>query len=78
MACTGRDTVYVYVLAGMRLLTFQLYRDPDKEDRMLEAVQSFWRNHVIARVRPPEAPAWVPPITFSFEADPIRDKETIA
>jgi predicted phage-related endonuclease len=78
MACTGRDTVYVYVLAGMRLLTFQLYRDPDKEDRMLDAVQSFWTNHVVARVRP-EPTVSAPVMPFSFDADRATpEKEAVA
>jgi hypothetical protein len=78
MACTGRDTVYVYVLAGMRLLAFQLYRDPEKEARMLDCVQRFWTDNIVARVRPDPAPI-VPAMTFSFEADPAtREKETVA
>lgn len=57
MACTGRDTVYVYVLVGVGLEVFQLYRDPDEETRLLDRVQRFWIDNILGRVRPePEEP----------------------
>lgn len=68
MACTGRDTAYVYVLVGMSLRAFQLYRDLAKEAELLAAVQRFWTDHVAAGVRPEPVPM-TPPIVFSFEAD---------
>jgi predicted phage-related endonuclease len=77
MACTGRDVVYVYTLVGMSLRTFAVYRDLVPEAEMLDRVQRFWTDHVVARVRPePAAP--VQPMTFSFEADPSREQEAIA
>lgn len=78
LACTDLDVVYIVVLAAMRLLTFPVYRDLDKEAQLLEAVDAFWRDHIVARVRPePAAPDIATP--FSFEADPaIGEKEAIA
>ena len=78
LACTGRDVVYVYVLVGMSLRAFSVYRDPDKETEILAAVQRFWTHNIVAGVRPEPAPP-VPPMIFSFEADPAnREKEAIA
>lgn len=57
LACTGRDVVYIVVLAAMKLLTFPVYRDSDKETELLAAVQRFWTDHIVARERPaPAAP----------------------
>ncbi len=75
LACTGRDVVYIVVLAAMRLLTFPVYRDSEKEAELVEAVASFWRNHIVAGVRPVPAAA-VPAMTFSFEAE--TKQESIA
>lgn len=78
MACLGRDVVYVYVLVGMSLRAFSVYRDLDKETEMLAAVRRFWTHNIVARVRPEPADP-VPPMIFSFDADPaIREKEAIA
>lgn len=63
MACTGRDTVYVYALVGMRLLCFQVDRQRGSEAALLERVQRFWTENIVAGVRPePAAPAG--PFTF--------------
>ncbi len=77
LACTGREVVYIVVLAGMRLLTLPVYRKPDKEAEMLAAVDTFWHDHIVPQVRPePAAP--VHALTFSFDADPaIREKEAL-
>lgn len=77
LACTGRDVVYIVVLAAMRLLAFPVYREADKEAALTEAVATFMCDHYDARVRPePAAPASLP---FSFDADPaLREKEAIA
>jgi len=76
MAVTGRDAVYIVVLAAMRLLSFPIYRDLDKEAEMLAAVQRFWADHIVARVRPePAGPATSMP--FSFDAD-TPQREAIA
>lgn len=76
LACTGRDVVYVYALVGMHLTAFDVYRDAGLEAQLTEAVDRFWRDHVVARVRPEPAEP-VPPLTFSFEAGPI-EQEAIA
>jgi len=55
MACTGRYTAAVCVLVGVGLRTFLLEREADQEDRLLEAVDRFWRNHVAAMLRPEPA-----------------------
>lgn len=76
MACTGRSTAAVCVLVGVGLRTFLLERDPELEARMLAAVDRFWRLNVTAQVRP--APGGPPdPTPFSFDADPIREKEVL-
>lgn len=58
MACTRRATAAVCVLIGSGLRTFLLERDPAKEDRMLAAVDAFWRDHILTGIRPPQ---YVPP-----------------
>ena len=73
LAVTNRDVVYIVVLAAMRLLSFPVYRDADKETALLAAVQQFWTDHMVAGVRP-EPTASVPVMTFSFDAE----KEAIA
>jgi len=78
LACTGLDVVYIVVLAAMRLLTFSVERKLDLEDQMLERVDAFWRDHIVARVRP-EPTVSAPLSPFSFEADPaIGETEAIA
>lgn len=75
MVCTDRDVVYVYVLVGMSLRAFSVYREAGKEAALLAAVQRFWTDNIVAGVRPEPAEP-VPPMIFSFEADPaIREKE---
>lgn len=65
MAVMDRDTVYIVVLAAMRLLTLPVYRDAGMEDQLLECVDAFWRDHIAARVRPePAVPASPGPISF--------------
>lgn len=77
LACTKYDVVYIVVLAAMRLLSFPVYREPDKEAQLVEAVDAFWRKHIVAGVRPELAePASQ---VFSFDADrAIPEKEAIA
>lgn len=78
LACTDLDVVYIVVLAAMRLLTLPVHREQDKEDQLLEAVDAFWRDHIVARVRP-EPTVSAPPMPFSFEADrAIPETEAIA
>jgi hypothetical protein len=83
LACTGRDVVYVIVLAAMRLIPFPIYRDSDKEAELTDAVQRFWTEHYMAHVRP-EPAALVPAMSFgsnapfSFDADPATEKEAKA
>lgn len=65
LACTGRDVVYIVVLAAMRLLSFPVYREPNKEAELVAAVDAFWRDHIVARVRPePAVPVFTGPISF--------------
>lgn len=67
MAVTDRDTVYIVVLAAMRLLSFPVYREPDQETALLARVDAFWRDHIAARVRP-EPTVSAPTGPFSFDA----------
>jgi putative phage-type endonuclease len=79
MACARRYTAAVCVLVGVGLRTFLLERELDKEAEMLAAVDRFWRDHVVTRIRPGATSAWPSIPTFSFEADPaIREKEAVA
>jgi predicted phage-related endonuclease len=76
LACTGYDVVYIVVLAAMRLLSFPVFRERDKEAQLSDAVLAFWQDHVIPRVRPePAAPAIATP--FSFD-DVARQPEPTA
>ncbi len=77
MACTGRDVVYIVVLAAMRLLAFPVYRELEQEAEMLDRVQRFWTDYIVAGVRPEAAPT-VPTMTFSFEADRANPKTETA
>jgi putative phage-type endonuclease len=56
MACTGRETAAVCVLIGSGLRTYLIVRDRAEEDRMLAAVDRFWREHVVTGIRPDPAP----------------------
>lgn len=67
LACTDLDVVYIVVLAAMRLLTLPVHREPDKETELLERVDAFWRDHIVARVRP-EPTVSAPTMPFSFDA----------
>jgi putative phage-type endonuclease len=64
MACTNRDTVAVCVLVGAGLRTFLLIRDPLLEAQLLEAVDTFWSDHIVPGIRP-ETP--VKEIEVSFK-----------
>lgn len=58
LAVTGRDVVYIYVLVGMQLVRHAVWRDRTEEARLLEAVNRFWIENVVAGVRPtPKPPA---------------------
>lgn len=67
LAVMDRDVVYIVVLAAMRLLSFPVYREADKEAALLAAVQRFWTDHIVARVRP-EPTVSATSMPFSFEA----------
>lgn len=56
MACARRYTAAVAVLVGVGLRTFLVERDREQEDRMLAAVDRFWREHVVTGIRPTPAP----------------------
>lgn len=47
----GADVAALFNTNELRV--FHYYRDTDLEDQLLEAVHSFWFNHVVARVPPP-------------------------
>lgn len=64
MAVTDRNAVYIVVLAAMRLLSFPVYRDAEKETELLAAVDDFWRQHIQAGQRPVIAAP--PPLVFDF------------
>lgn len=66
MAVTDRNAVYIVVLAAMRLLSFPVYRDSEKETELLAAVQRFWTLNIVAGVRP--AAAAPPSMPISFDA----------
>lgn len=52
MACTNRDTAAVCVFVGAGLRTFLVERDRRLEDALLEMVDYFWTDYVVARRRP--------------------------
>jgi hypothetical protein len=57
MSCTNRESVLVAVLVNVRLQPFFVERDRAEEDRMLERVDRFWRDHIVTGIRPePAAP----------------------
>lgn len=67
MAVMDRDVVFIVVVAAMRLLTFEVHRDAQKEALLLDRVHTFWEDHIEAGIRP-ETEAAVPAMTFSFDA----------
>lgn len=67
LAVMDRDVVYIVVAAAMRLLTFEVHRDAQKEALLLDRVEAFWHDHMYAGSRPDPAAA-VPAMTFSFDA----------
>lgn len=52
MACTNRDTCIVCVLVGSQFYHIPIVRNLQKERRLLDAVDKFWMDHVMAGVRP--------------------------
>lgn len=52
MACTDRDVCYVVALVGSAFYSIPVVRDANKEQRLLEAVEAFFIDHVMAGVRP--------------------------
>ena len=73
LACTGRHTAAICVLLGAGLRTYVMERDRAEEDRMLAAVDAFWRDFIVTGIRPQPA---APVLTFSFDADrAIPEKE---
>jgi len=52
MACTNRDVCIIAVLVGSTFYHIEVVRDSAKEDRLLEAVDTFMVNHVLPGVRP--------------------------
>lgn len=52
MACTGRDAVLVVALVGSTFHSVWVTRDTEKEERLLDAVDAFFHDHVLPEVRP--------------------------
>jgi len=54
MACANRSIVMVCALVGVRLYTVPVIRNMEKEERLLDAVETFMDTHVLPQVRPIE------------------------
>lgn len=52
MACTDRDTCIVCAMVGSKFFAIPVVRDLQKEERMLNAVDTFWMQHVMTGIRP--------------------------
>jgi predicted phage-related endonuclease len=57
MACTNRGAVIICALVGVAFYTIPVVRDMEKEQRLLDAVDAFFTNHVIPGIRPPDIDA---------------------
>lgn len=67
MACTGRQTAAVCVFVGAGLRTFLLEREADKEAQLLQAVDTFWVDHIVTGVRPEPRPDIEPVYEFGVK-----------
>lgn len=56
LACTNRDVCIVCVLVGSTFYHIPVVRNAEKEKRLLDAVDSFFHDHVIPGVRPADPP----------------------
>lgn len=56
LAVMDRDVVYVYVLVGMDLIRHEVWRDREKEERLIDAVGGFWADHILTGLRPVPVP----------------------
>lgn len=65
LACTNRDHGAVFALVGMSLNTYAVYRDRQMEERLLQAVERFWTDHIVTGIRPPD-PTPTPKQEISF------------
>ena len=54
LACTNRDICFVCVLVGSSFFAIPVVRDIEKEERLLEAVDRFFYDHVLTGIRPVE------------------------
>lgn len=52
LACTGREICIVCALVGSTFYQIPVVRDMEKERMMLDAVDKFWHEHILAGVRP--------------------------
>ena len=52
LACTGRDVCIIVALVGSTFYHVEVVRDLQKEKVMLDAVDKFWIENVMAGVRP--------------------------
>jgi predicted phage-related endonuclease len=54
LACTNRSVCFVVALVGASFYSIPVVRDEVKEERLLEAIDDFMHNHVLAGIRPTE------------------------
>lgn len=54
LACTQRDVVMICALVGVAFYTIPVLRDVEKEERLLEAVDTFFNDFVLPGIRPPD------------------------
>lgn len=52
LACTNRDVCLVAALVGSRFYCVPVVRNAEKEARLIEAVDTFWNEHIIPGIRP--------------------------
>lgn len=56
LAVTNRDVCLIAALVGVTFHTIPVVRDMEKEERLLETVQSFFDYHVLPGIRPADIP----------------------
>lgn len=56
LACTHRQRAIVYVFCGVEKV-YTVTRERNRENRMTQAVERFWQEHWLPRIRPEEVKA---------------------
>jgi putative phage-type endonuclease len=56
LACTNRDICFVVALVGASFYSIPVVRDLQKEERLLEAVEDFFSEHILSGIRPIDEP----------------------